>query len=175
LPDSPEVSVRDQTGFLQQLTSQVDTAAVILDVVLGLALIIALLSIVNALTCRSWSGRELGLLRAVGMGRAQIIRMISVESIVIATTRGPAPGCSAHAGCPDIDVFPYNGPLFDPKGTPEGGRHRAAPAAPRRPASAGAGGGRFHHAPAPAIPTSPLRRRFSTAFTSRISGSVTIR
>ena len=37
------------------------------------------------------------------------------------------------------------------------------------------GRGRLRHPPAPAIPTSPLRSRFSAAFTSRISGSVTIR
>src|SRR4029453_7398798 len=35
--------------------------------------------------------------------------------------------------------------------------------------------GRLGHPPAPAIPTRPLRSRFSAALTRRMSGSVTIR
>jgi putative ABC transport system permease protein len=85
LQGNPEVSVRDQSGFLAQLTSQIDTAAVMLYVLLALALIIALLGIINTLALSVVERtRELGLLRAVGMRRAQVVQMVTVESLVIA-------------------------------------------------------------------------------------------
>ncbi len=79
------MSVRNQSDFLEQLTSQVDAAVVMLYVLLGLALIIAVLGIINTLALSVVERtRELGLLRDVGMGRAKVIQMITVESIVIA-------------------------------------------------------------------------------------------
>ena len=58
-------------------------------------------------------------------------------------------------------------PLVDPL--------RAGSAAAPSARSVDAVAWRLRHPPAPAIPTSPLRRRFSAAFTSRIRGSVTTR
>jgi putative ABC transport system permease protein len=86
LVDSPEVGVRSQADFLAQLTSQVDTAVVMLYVLLGLSILIAVLGIVNTLALSILERtRELGLLRAVGMPRSQVTQMVAVESVVIAT------------------------------------------------------------------------------------------
>jgi putative ABC transport system permease protein len=86
LADNPEVGVRSQAGFLAQLTSQVDTAVVMLYVLLGLSILIAVLGIINTLALSILERtRELGLLRAVGMPRSQITQMVAVESVAIAT------------------------------------------------------------------------------------------
>ncbi|HEV8165395.1 MAG TPA: ABC transporter permease, partial [Actinomycetota bacterium] len=49
LADNPEVGVRSQAAFLAQLASQVDTAVVMLYVLLGLSILIAVLGIINTL------------------------------------------------------------------------------------------------------------------------------
>jgi putative ABC transport system permease protein len=86
LTDNPEVGVRSQADFLAQLTSQVDTAVVMLYVLLGLSILIAVLGIINTLALSILERtRELGLLRAVGMPRSQVTQMVAVESVVIAT------------------------------------------------------------------------------------------
>jgi len=52
---------------------------------LGLALVIAVLGIVNTLALSVIERtREVGLLRAIGLDRAQLRRMITLESVVIA-------------------------------------------------------------------------------------------
>jgi putative ABC transport system permease protein len=86
LADNPEVGVRSQAAFLAQLASQVDTAVVMLYVLLGLSILIAVLGIINTLALSILERtRELGLLRAVGMFRSQLTEMVAVESVVIAT------------------------------------------------------------------------------------------
>jgi putative ABC transport system permease protein len=86
LKDNPEVGVRSQSDFLAQLTSQVDTAVVMLYVLLGLSILIAVLGIINTLALSILERtRELGLLRAVGMPRTHVTQMVAVESVVIAT------------------------------------------------------------------------------------------
>lgn len=85
LTGNPEVSVQDQSDLLQQARSQVDTMVVMLYVLLGLALVIAVLGIVNTLALSVLERtRELGLVRAIGMRRAQVMQMITTESVVIA-------------------------------------------------------------------------------------------
>jgi putative ABC transport system permease protein len=85
LTDNPEVGVRSQADYLAQLTSQVDTAVVMLYVLLGLSILIAVLGIINTLALSILERtRELGLLRAVGMPRPQLTQMVAVESVVIA-------------------------------------------------------------------------------------------
>jgi putative ABC transport system permease protein len=86
LADNPEVGVRSQADFLAQLTSQVDTAVIMLYVLLGLSILIAVLGIINTLALSILERtRELGLLRAVGMPRSQLTQMVAVESVVITT------------------------------------------------------------------------------------------
>ena len=68
---------------------------------LGLALVIAVLGIVNTLALSVIERtREIGLLRAIGLSRGQLRRMITLESVVIAVLgavlgRGPGHRSSA--------------------------------------------------------------------------------
>jgi len=81
----PEVSVQDQSDFADQQTSQVDTVVLLLYLLLGLAVVIAVLGIVNTLALSIVERtRELGLVRAIGMRRGQVRLMVVVESVVIA-------------------------------------------------------------------------------------------
>jgi putative ABC transport system permease protein len=84
LADSPEVSVTDQSAFIEQQTSQLDAIFTMIQVLLGLAILIAVLGIINTLALSVIERtRELGLLRAVGLNRAATMRMVTVESVVI--------------------------------------------------------------------------------------------
>ena len=85
LADSPEVSVADQSDFIEQQTSQLDGVLTMIQILLALAILIAVLGIINTLALSVLERtRELGLLRAVGLGRAATMRMITVEAVVIA-------------------------------------------------------------------------------------------
>ncbi|MEV4345683.1 ABC transporter permease [Actinoplanes sp. NPDC049596] len=82
--DSPEVNATDRSAFIAQQTSFFDTVITMVQVLLGLAILIAVLGVVNTLALSVLERtRELGLLRAVGLGRAQTMRMVTVESVVI--------------------------------------------------------------------------------------------
>jgi putative ABC transport system permease protein len=84
LADSPEVSVADRSAFIDEQTSQLDGLFTMIQVLLGLAILIAVLGIVNTLALSVLERtRELGLLRAVGLGRAATMRMVTVEAVVI--------------------------------------------------------------------------------------------
>jgi putative ABC transport system permease protein len=84
LVDSPEVSVADQSVFIEEQTSQLDGVFTMIQALLGLAILIAVLGIINTLALSVLERtRELGLLRAVGLGRAATMRMITVEAVVI--------------------------------------------------------------------------------------------
>jgi putative ABC transport system permease protein len=76
--------VVDRSGYVAQQTSQLDTVLIMIQVLLALAILIAVLGIVNTLALSVLERtRELGLLRAVGLGRAATMRMVTVESVVI--------------------------------------------------------------------------------------------
>lgn len=82
--DSPEVTVLNQSELLDQVDEQINQFLVIVYVLLGLAIIIAVLGIINTLALSILERtRELGLLRAVGMRRGQVARMVTIESVVI--------------------------------------------------------------------------------------------
>src|SRR5439155_18892072 len=84
LADSPEVTVTDRSGYIAQQTAQFDTVLTMIQVLLALAILIAVLGIVNTLALSVLERtRELGLLRAIGLRRAQAMRMITVEAVVI--------------------------------------------------------------------------------------------
>ncbi|MEV4201885.1 ABC transporter permease [Micromonospora globbae] len=84
LADSPEVSVADRDAFIEQQASQLDGLLTMIQILLALAIVIAVLGIVNTLALSVLERtRELGLLRAIGLRRAQTMRMITVEAVVI--------------------------------------------------------------------------------------------
>ncbi|MEV4813841.1 ABC transporter permease [Micromonospora avicenniae] len=84
LADSPEVSVADRDAFIDQQAGQVDGLLTMIQILLALAIVIAVLGIVNTLALSVLERtRELGLLRAIGLRRAQTMRMITVEAVVI--------------------------------------------------------------------------------------------
>ncbi|HEX6870550.1 MAG TPA: FtsX-like permease family protein [Micromonosporaceae bacterium] len=84
LKDSPEVNVGDRSEFLAQQTSSADQVLVMIQVLLALAILIAVLGVINTLALSVLERtRELGLLRAVGLSRAQTMRMVTVEAVVI--------------------------------------------------------------------------------------------
>ncbi|GIF26214.1 putative ABC transport system permease protein [Actinoplanes tereljensis] len=82
--DSPEVSASDRTTFINQQLSDFDTVITMVQVLLALAILIAVLGVVNTLALSVLERtRELGLLRAVGLSRSQTMRMVTVEAVVI--------------------------------------------------------------------------------------------
>jgi putative ABC transport system permease protein len=84
LKDSPEVTVQTREEFVGQSTQIFDGILIMVQVLLGLAMVIAVLGIINTLVLSVLERtRELGLLRAIGLRRGQTMRMITVESVVI--------------------------------------------------------------------------------------------
>ena len=83
--DLPVVTVKDQAAFAQEQREPIDQFVLIIFALLGLALVIAVLGIVNTLALSVIERtREVGLLRAIGLSRAQLRLMITLESVVIA-------------------------------------------------------------------------------------------
>jgi putative ABC transport system permease protein len=83
--DFPLVTVDDRSSVVDQFTSFIDIALAIIYVLLGVAILIALLGILNTLLLSIYERtRELGMLRAVGLSRRGVIRMIGTESVVLA-------------------------------------------------------------------------------------------
>jgi putative ABC transport system permease protein len=84
LADSPEVSVSTTGEFIDQQAGQLDIVLRMVQILLALAVLIAVLGIINTLALSVLERtRELGLVRAVGLGRAQTMRMVTVEAVVI--------------------------------------------------------------------------------------------
>ena len=83
--DYPSVEVNDQAQTKATYVKQVDQFFAIVYVLLILSVLISAFGIVNTLGLSIYERiRELGLLRAVGMSRRQVKRMIRVEAVIIA-------------------------------------------------------------------------------------------
>jgi putative ABC transport system permease protein len=83
--DYPSVDVNDQEQTKQAYVMQVDQIFAIVYVLLILSVFISAFGIVNTLGLSIYERiRELGLLRAVGMSKRQVKRMIRVEAVIIA-------------------------------------------------------------------------------------------
>lgn len=81
----PQVVVLDQAGFADALSSQLDQLVGVVLALLALSVLVALLGIVNTLALSVVERtREIGLLRAVGMTRPQVRRMVRTEAISVA-------------------------------------------------------------------------------------------
>ncbi|TDD27991.1 FtsX-like permease family protein [Kribbella turkmenica] len=84
LKDYPTIQVRDQQAYVASARGPVNVALGVIGMLLGLAILIAILGIVNTLALGVVERtREIGLLRAIGMDRPQLRRMLRVESIAI--------------------------------------------------------------------------------------------
>jgi putative ABC transport system permease protein len=80
----PNVTVQDRSEFVSETSRNIDQVVTFLSVLLLFSVVIAILGVVNTLALSVIERtRELGLLRAIGMSRKQIRRMIRVESVVI--------------------------------------------------------------------------------------------
>ncbi|MEU6805713.1 ABC transporter permease [Streptomyces neyagawaensis] len=81
----PQVQVRDQADYKELVRGQIAVLLYLVYALLGLAIVIAVLGVVNTLALSVVERtREIGLLRAIGLGRRQLRRMIRLESVVIA-------------------------------------------------------------------------------------------
>jgi len=84
LADHPDAKVLNQRGYEKEIGGFVDSLLALVSAMLLLAVVIALLGIVNTLALSVFERtRELGLLRAVGMTRGQVRSMVRWESVVI--------------------------------------------------------------------------------------------
>ncbi|HET7387178.1 MAG TPA: FtsX-like permease family protein [Nocardioidaceae bacterium] len=83
--DVPTVNVQTKQEFSKAQRSSVNQLLYLIYALLGLAIVIAVLGIVNTLALSVIERtREVGLLRAVGLSRRQLRRMVRLESIAIA-------------------------------------------------------------------------------------------
>jgi len=83
--DLPTVNVNDQAEFAAEQRTPIDRLLFIVYALLGLAVVIAVLGIVNTLALSVIERiREIGLLRAVGLSRRQLRTMLRLESVAIA-------------------------------------------------------------------------------------------
>ncbi|MEV7736602.1 FtsX-like permease family protein [Streptomyces sp. NPDC088921] len=81
----PQLTVQDQAGFKALYLHQVNTLLYLVYALLGLSIIVAVLGVINTLALSVVERtREIGLLRAIGLSRRQLRRMIRLESVVIA-------------------------------------------------------------------------------------------
>ena len=110
----PDAKVLSKDGFIDDMTADIDALLAIVMVLLALAVIVSLFGIVNTLVLSTIERtRELGMLRAVGMTRRQVRRMIRHESIITALL-GAAMGIAAGLGIAAIlaSVFAEEGLTF---------------------------------------------------------------
>ncbi|BDZ41451.1 hypothetical protein GCM10025865_07500 [Paraoerskovia sediminicola] len=100
------LSVLDPEQVASSFAEQVTQVLSILYALLALSIVIALLGIVNTLALSVIERtREIGLLRAVGLGRLQLAGIIAIESVLISvygTALGVAVGIGIGAALPGV-------------------------------------------------------------------------
>ena len=82
----PAADIETAEEFMDRIEGFVDSTLAIVNVMVALAVIIALIGIANTLALSVFERtRELGLVRAVGMTRRQLRRMVRFEAALVAT------------------------------------------------------------------------------------------
>ncbi|RAG81665.1 ABC transporter [Streptacidiphilus pinicola] len=82
---NPLIKVQSQQQMIDQFSSLISMMLTILYALLGMAVLIAILGVVNTLAMSVFERkRELGMLRAVGLDKRGVKRMVRLESVVIA-------------------------------------------------------------------------------------------
>ncbi len=85
LKDLPTVSLKNPQEFVDEQLSFINQFLFIVYALLGLAIVIAVLGIINTLALSVIERtREVGLLRAIGLSRRQLRQMVRLESVSIA-------------------------------------------------------------------------------------------
>ncbi len=85
LDQYPNAKVADKDQFVSDQISGLNTILNVLYVLLALSIVVSLFGIVNTLVLSVFERtRELGMLRAIGMTRRQVRRMIRYESVITA-------------------------------------------------------------------------------------------
>jgi putative ABC transport system permease protein len=110
----PDAKSLTKSAYIDSVTSDIDSLLAIFYVLLALAVIVSLFGIVNTLVLSTFERtRELGTLRAVGMTRRQIRRMVRHESVITALI-GAGLGIAAGLGLAAIvtSVFGDEGLTF---------------------------------------------------------------
>ena len=80
----PGAQLLDQAGYIASQTKLLNSLLTLVTAMLILAIVIALLGVVNTLALSiTERTREIGLLRAIGMQRRQLRQMIAAESVII--------------------------------------------------------------------------------------------
>ncbi len=83
--DLPTVVITDNVEYADSLVGQFGQVFAVINALLALAIVISVLGIVNTLGLSVMERtREIGLLRAVGITRPQLRRVIRLESVVVA-------------------------------------------------------------------------------------------
>ena len=104
--DTYQYAVRDASEISSQIGQQVNQMLAILYGLLGLSIVIAILGIVNTLVLSvSERTREIGLMRAVGLGKAQLSGEIITESVLTSlygTVLGGATGVVLAAALKEV-------------------------------------------------------------------------
>ncbi len=85
----PTLNLETQSEFQARQSNQIDQFLIVINVLLGVAIAIALLGIAITLALSIFERtRELGLVRAVGMTSQQMLRMVLFEGAIIAVFGG---------------------------------------------------------------------------------------
>ncbi|HMG64020.1 MAG TPA: ABC transporter permease, partial [Streptosporangiaceae bacterium] len=83
--DSPLITVKTRQEIRDQFNSLISTLLDVMYGLLGMAVVIAVLGVVNTLAMSVFERkREIGMLRAIGLDRYAVKRMVRLESVVIA-------------------------------------------------------------------------------------------
>lgn len=84
LGKSPAIKVSDKADMRNEMAGMINTSLNIMYGLLGMALIIAVLGVINTLAMSVYERQqEIGMLRAVGLDRGRVKNMIRLEAVVI--------------------------------------------------------------------------------------------